>query len=416
MSIKKKVLNSEWIVILLLLAFFPPAYLNQNAMLDHVLDALKLFGFLLIFCFYLTDIRKHIQKPFNILLIALLAELFIATLISEEASLYAYLTQAITVFSVCFLTEEIAIHNPYVGLKSMYIYFSVCVLINTLTVFVYPNAMYANNRGIRVCWFLGEDNGGYIYYIIASMTALLYCHYVKKRVTVISLLVWCCAFIFVFYRDIATGIVCQIVWLSLVIFSRFDWFKKTLLARYAFYITAGGFALLVVMRRLILEPITTALHRSVTLTGRTFIWDKVLILISRRIFFGYGVCDGTVFDSLAMNKGLLNAHNWLLMLMYYGGGFAALIFLILFYVTCKERKAEIGTGYNLYLTITLIVLSARFLVEAGSMQFFPFLLALMAYRTEFVKKLECGRVEDHISLLSRVSFPRIRVIVRGVKS
>ena len=386
MSIKKKVLNSEWIVILLLLAFFPPAYLNQNAMLDHVLDALKLFGFLLIFCFYLTDIRKHIQKPFNILLIALWAELFIATLISEEASLYAYLTQAITVFSVCFLTEEIAIHNPYVGLKSMYIYFSVCVLINTLTVFIYPNAMYADVGGYR-CWFLGDDNTGYSYYIVASTLAMAYCASKKEKFTIISLCVWVSGYIFAFGREIGSGRICQILWGLLFLIYHFNWIKNSIKARYILYVAVGGFLVLVIFRSAVIEPIALAVGKSVTLTGRTIVWDNLLKAIAQRPLLGFGVSSSEEFAKI-VHTSIWGAHNYILQILFWGGICGGVLFALLIFFACKGPKEIFKSDYCRCIIIGLIIVLVRLLVENGASSHFDFLLTMLAYSAETVPDLQ----------------------------
>ena len=83
MALQKQILNSKLIIILLLLAFFPPAYLGRIAVINLALDALKLTGFILIFALFMVDIKKHLKKPFNILLIVLLAELLLSTLFSK---------------------------------------------------------------------------------------------------------------------------------------------------------------------------------------------------------------------------------------------------------------------------------------------------------------------------------------------
>lgn len=382
-KILQSIFESGWIQLLLLLSFFPPAYLTQNALLDQLFDAMKLMAFLLVCVQYFADIRKHMQNSFNILLLLLWAEMLVSTLLSEDASLHVYLVAAIPVFGPCFMVEEIALHNSMKGLKSMYLYFSACVLINTATFFLYPNAMYANNRNLWVCWFLGEDNAGYAYYIIASTISMLYCRYISKRITAVSLMVWLCSFISVFYRDIATGIVCQLLWAVLVICSCMKWFKRLLRPRLAFYITTGGFFLLVISRKLLLDSVTTVLHRNVTLSGRTVLWDIVWKRVLIKPFLGYGICDGYTFDRFARNNGLLHAHNCLLMLAFYGGLTAALLFCLLFLFACRKDRTRPYTDFDWCIAIGLIMISVRFLVEAGNLQLFYPLLALSAYSMEF---------------------------------
>lgn len=393
MALQKQILNSKLIIILLLFAFFPPAYLGRIAVINLALDALKLAGFIMIFALFMVDIKKHLKKPFNILLIVLLAELLLSTLFSKYASLHYYISTVVPILDICFLTGEIALHNPYIGLKSMYIYFSACVLINTATIFLFPNAMYANNRGIWVCWFLGEDNGGYIYYIVASTVAMIYTQCISKKATVLSFLVWGSSFVFAFYRDIGTGKACQIIWAVLVLGYQFEWIRRFLKARYVLYVIAGGFVALVLLRSSIIAPIASALGKDITITGRTLIWDKTLLRISEKPLLGWGLCDGVVFDRLVMNRGLLNAHNWLLMLTFYGGIIAAALFVLAVISACRYEKNDRNSLFYRCMVIGLIVLAVRFLVEAGSMPVMFMMLAMIAYSNEFTQGLKNVQVK-----------------------
>lgn len=393
MALQKQILNSKLIIILLLFAFFPPSYLGRIAVINLALDAIKLAGFIMIFALFMVDIKKHLKKPFNILLIVLLAELLLSTLFSKYASLYYYISTVVPILGICFLTGEIALHNPYTGLKSMYIYFSACVLINTATIFLFPNAMYANNRGIWVCWFLGEDNSGYIYYIVASTVAMIYTQCISKKATVLSFLVWGASFVFTFYRDIGTGKACQIIWAVLVLGYQFEWIRRFLKARYVLYVIAGGFVALVLLRSSIIAPIASALGKDITITGRTLIWDKTLLRISEKPLLGWGLCDGVVFDRLVMNRGLLNAHNWLLMLTFYGGIIAAALFVLAVISACRYEKNDRNSLFYRCMVIGLIVLAVRFLVEAGSMPVMFMMLAMIAYSNEFTQGLKNVQVK-----------------------
>ena len=392
MALQKQILNSKLIIILLLFAFFPPAYLGRIAVINLALDALKLAGFIMIFALFMVDIKKHLKKPFNILLIVLLAELLLSTLISKYASLYYYISTVVPILGICFLTGEIALHNPYTGLKSMYIYFSACVLINTATIFLFPNAMYANNRGIWVCWFLGEDNSGYIYYIVASTVAMIYTQCISKKATVLSFLVRGASFVFTFYRDIGTGKACQIIWAVLVLGYQFEWIRRFLKARYVLYVIAGGFVALVLLRSSIIAPIASALGRNVTITGRTLLWDRALIRIKEKPLLGFGLCTGEKYNEL-MNTMVLSAHNWLLMLMFYGGIVAVVLFSLTVICACRDAKPARSSLFYRCMVIGLIVLAVRFLVEAGAMHIMFMMLAMIAYSNEFTQGLKNVQVK-----------------------
>lgn len=400
-----------FIGLFLLLGFVPPAYLNQNLAINKILDLMRLISFILVFLFYMIDFEIHIKKPFNWILVLLYVELLLATIMSKNASIHSYIGMAIPSLGLIMFVEEFTIHNPYIGIKSLYIYFSICTLINTLTVFLFPAAMYANNRGMWVCWFLGEDNGGYVYYIVASICAMLYSYYITKKNTLLSILIWINSFLFVFYRDIATGKICQLLWILLFWGYQGGYLKKVLRARYAFDVSLIGFILLVLSRHSILETIAVFFNRRASL-GRTNLWDCVLDRIMERPIWGFGICSGEEFNKIALNNGLLHAHNWILMIAFYGGVIAIVLFWSLFFCACYQAKEFRSARYYQYVSIGLLIYMVRFLVEAGDQHFLFMFLAMLAYSKEFLKNMNEEDCLEDPSLFEVTGIPKIKLSFR----
>lgn len=387
----------------------------QNALVDRLFDAMKLMAFLGVCVLFFVDIRKHMQKSFDILLLLLWAEMLVSTLMSDDASLRTYLTTVITVFGSCFMIEAISLHSPMKGLKSMYLYFSTCVLINTLTVFLYPNALYPNNRNIWCCWFLGEDNVGYSYYIAASVITMLYSRCISKRITYLTVLVWVSSFLFVFHNDIATGIVSQFFFLMLVLGYWFGWFRKLINAKTSLYITVGGFLLLVVTRWLIIEPITSVLGRSVTFSGRTVLWDYILKRLWEQCpFMGFGVIykeiDFRNIISLPTYlRGLSSAHNLTLQFFFWGGLLGLILFFIVIWSANRDGNEFRQSNVYQCCAIGLIVFSVRFLMEQGNHHFFFMFLALLSYCREFESNMETEEVPTHAARIRFKQMPDVRL-------
>lgn len=386
MRLNRKIrLNNSWLVFLLLFSLFPPRYFEENAIINLVLAAMKFFAALIVLLVYIKKIKLHLRKKYNILLVCIWLELLVSTFISVNigASVYQCCIAMLQVITTCFLVEELMTYAPIYGIKCMYIYFSLCVLVNTATVFIFPNAMYADQGGWR-CWILGDDNTGYAYYIVASTIASLYVDYIAKRITFISICVWVSAFIYVFQRGIGTGIMCQLIWLFLFLGSRFKCFRKILNAHYALYITIGFFLLIVLSRKFILEPIVTALGKTVTLSGRTIIWDTVLKSVRDKICLGYGFFVREGFNKLLSLRGG-GTHNYFLNLLFQGGIVGVSLFSMLIFYACRTKKELLGTNYYKCLTIGLLVLAVRFLVENGRNEFFYMVLAMISYTPEFIE-------------------------------
>lgn len=381
----KKTLNSKLIILLFLLGLFPPAYIKRFPLPDIALSALKVAAAVVILLIFFVDIKKTSKKTFNILLIVLTLELLFSTLFSTDASVLSWLNKIVTVVIVCFFCEELMTIAPYNGLRCLYWYFSLVTLINTVTVFLYPHAMYQNNRGIWVCWFLGEDNAAYFYYILTSTFAMLYCSYMTKRITLLALLDWAGAFIFVFHNDIVTGMICQIVWLFLIAGYQFRLFRKLLKAQHALYIMLAGFILLVLMRKVILNTVIVAFGREASLSARMSFWDRTIALILKRPVFGYGVCDGDVFAGMIGFKGFTMAHDWLLDLGFMGGIVAIIFYIVQLVFAFREGTEFRKTAYYRCVVIGMIIVFIRAVTEGSNREGYFMLPAMICYSKEFLE-------------------------------
>lgn len=381
----RKILNSKWLILLFLLDLFRPAYFDQISFLNVFMDGIRIMLSITILILYFISIKVHAGKTFNILLYILAAELLLSTLMSRNASIHAWIIQMLHALILCFFVEELMVYAPYNGLKCLYTYFSLITLINTVTLFIFPNAMYPNTGGRWVCWFLGEDNTAYIFYVFASTFAMLYCQYVSKRVTLFALLTWLSAFIFVFHNDIATGIVCQLIWLLLIAGYQFNWFKKLLKAQYALYIMFAGLFVLVISRNMFLAFVIEALGRDITLSGRTIIWDRTIELILKKPVFGYGVCEGTVFANMArLNVPSSIPHNWILFLTFSGGIVAVFLHVIQVYSACRVAWPFRASPYYRCLVIGLIIVFFRAVIEGSFWPAYFIFPAMIYYSKEFL--------------------------------
>lgn len=388
----KSLLNSKWFVYLLLFSLFSPVYFDSYVLLDRAIAFLKLLACIVIAFIYVLRIKTHMRKQFNTVFLCLWIELLISTLLhlNEGTSAYACFFQFMSIAPGCFLAEELLLDAPRNGIECMYGYFSFWVLANTMTVYLFPQALYADAGGWR-CWLLGDDNTAYAFYILASTLALVYSRCLIKRTTLISFCVWACSFIYVFQRDIATGIMCQLLWLLLFIIYHSKWLRKMLNANYALYITVGGFILIVLLRRLILESVVTALGRSMTLSGRTPIWDAVLGSVKGKyLLLGHGVYTGDGFN-LVLAQRARGTHNYFLNLLFWGGIAGVVLFSLLILYACRHRKELRKTDFYRCITIGLIICAARFLVENGRNEFFYILLAMLSYTNEFTEKTSTVR-------------------------
>lgn len=389
MSMIKRILNTRWIILLFLFLLFTPGYFLQKEIFALVRRLLRYAVILFLFIAYNLSIREKKSKRFNITLLILWILLLISTILYQDAPFYEYAKNILLILSVCIFVELLAILAPYNGLQCMYRYFVLCVFINTATVFIFPNAMYAQqSTGNWICWFLGDDNSGYTYYIVASTLAMIHDDCIAKKITGLSIMTYLCAFVFVFHNQIATGIVSQIVWLFLFLGYRFRWGRKFLKPRYVIYALAGIFVGLVFLRSFILKPIVSALNRDVTLSTRTILWDNILSVVLKRPFWGYGTIDIDTFRKLFSTSSVTAAHNYYLQILLWGGFPALILFGMLIYSAGKDGRSLANAGFYYCAVIGLATAGVRFMAETGFAELFYLLLTLVAFAKEFTLGLD----------------------------
>lgn len=403
---QRTIMNSKLLCFFMIFSLFPPTYLLTLPACELLLRIMRYGAALLVLLVYFADIKHHC-KIFNIILWLLWGELFLTTAFLNSSSLPNYYSNVSAVMLPVFLIEAIALRGARNGLKCLYWYFSIATLVNTVMVFLVPNGMYLDADGIRACWLLADDNTAYAWYIMASTIALLYCYYIAKQMTVVSIMVWANAFVFVFNRQIATGMACQLVWAVLFFGFHLRWFRKLLKARFTLYFVLGSFFLVVINRKFIFSGIVDALGKEVTLTGRTLVWDKVLEVIAKRPLLGGGVYSSTQFYYLT-GYNVLGPHNYILMLLLWGGAIATVLFILAYFFAYRTNIDWKNTRYVQCLTIGLFICSLRFLTETGNVQFFYLHMALLAYAEQFLNYIQVPAI-NHLKIKG---LPRIRVVIR----
>lgn len=124
----------------------------------------------------------------------------------------------------------------------------------------------------------------------------------------------------------------------------------------------------------IATPVFTLLNRNASLSGRTGIWDRALILIGDSPLFGYGIpAEEAVKSSFG---GFSTAHNMLLTTAYYGGLVGLCLYLACFVSAIKAVDGDSPSGTFVF--ISIVGLMAMGTVESLGMgiSFLAFPLAI----------------------------------------
>ena len=217
--------------------------------------------------------------------------------------------------------------NPRVLLTALSMLMTILVLINILTVFLYPDGLYTTGNGysLNKYWFLGYDNAHIVMYIFCIMLIGLvsYLNYGRVRTPWMLIMYALCAFVMIKLWS-ATAIV-ALVLLGLFIFfpSVFD--KANYVFNIRTYIIVTAITCVAIIIYATSSPTNTGLvsgflnnvlQKDIGFNGRYMIWNNYLYNIRKHLIFGNGSEDASI---LIMKNGVNGAHNEWLQILYNGG-------------------------------------------------------------------------------------------------
>jgi hypothetical protein len=324
----------QWMYYLLLTPFFKPAILGVlegTDWLENIFDLWRMAAAVGICGLYLYQMIKRRRGPSPVLIFLwlYLGCIAVSTLIRED-NLWSLINYVMTIGIFGVLLELSLRDDPVMAVNMLVMPLTVLILINFILLCLYPNGL---------CWggtygysynFLGIDNFlapilvPYMFFTVlrSSMVhgKVNWFAYAMVVVSAVSLLlVWS-----------ATGLMGLLVALVfLLFFYEHRW--QTLFNFDTALGLGGGLFFSIVLFRLqniFAFFIEGVLHKGLSFTGRTDIWDKAIAMILESPFLGYGIAQSGKVYRLSKHK-YYHAHNAFLEVMVEGGVFALIAFLLM---------------------------------------------------------------------------------------
>lgn len=279
--------------------------------------------------------RKHIKiEPSIIIILLYYVFLLFSTFLMNTGNYRRVGMQAYPILSLVLFSEYQIKRRPKVFLLSTALTLTVLNLCNFYFMFSSPDKYGVNS------FFLGNKNGLLTGMLIwyASLFAYinLYTSITKIRKNIIRTGCFIIISLALIRAWSATDLVAWIIVILMHFLPRMvvriNWIK---------YYVIGWFLLVIIrIQSLFQKVIVNILHKNLTLTNRTIIWDEALVAIKNNLVFGHGVGDSNNFFYVqqAYVPGLYSAHNELLQILYEGGLVCAIIFVLVPHLAIKRMK------------------------------------------------------------------------------
>ena len=357
-ALKSKKLTNCIIFVIAQLSFWYPGLAKViPGILFRTWNALLMLSVVFLIGLYL--INKRIPNIVTMMLFILEGWTYLSTYINNGEINIVSLSRKMAIFLlVDFFSDEF---ESIVSI--IMIVFEIMIYYNLYTCIITGPDLYGAYYGA-----LGYDNGFTIYLLAAFFWGILYQHITGNKFR--ALLLIFAVHATAFYTWIGTGIIALLVVDFLIIAYYFIGFRITLLKTYMIYVIAEIAIVLVQVQTWFSFIIVDLLHKDITFTGRTAIWDHALKLIPKKLIYGYGVMTQ---EKEVLLLGDIYSHNGLVEQVLVGGlGYWILFLLLIFIVSTEVEMCEQNS-----LVPCMIFIMASFFVAAITENTFNYILNLL---------------------------------------
>ena len=283
--------------------------------------------------------------------------------------------------------------NPKFTILSLEKIFFLLILINFITLIIFPNGLYSdvvysNN------WFLLYDNIHIFIYMPGLLVSEIASNYKKTKLNIIYIIMFLLVSYSVLYCFSATSVVAYLLYVVYIVFKNRINKLKIMNAITYFIVFLFIFFFIVVLRfQNVFEPlIVDYLHKDLTFTGRTYIWDQVTQYIKEKPVLGYGIENSKIFARKIGGETFAHAHNTVYDILYKGGIVSLLAFMSI--VICTIRKLYKNRD-NSIAKLTAFVLFTIFVMinfEARQDKIGFYIILIVGYHIESI--IESLKLKD----------------------
>ncbi len=370
--------------------FMEPKYFYYVPKIDKFFR-FAMYVLLFVLLFKYIFVWKHKTRSKIAILVIFYHIYLISVTIFRHGAVNDIVTDSIIFVGLTILTELVIHDDSTFLVKELLNLLIIELFINAFTIIIFPNGLYVTEY-FKYNFFLGYDNQHINIMLPALILALIkYKYKLKNSKFSLAVTIFLNLFIALSRFSGATLVVIFLTFiLSLPIVTNRTWIFN---GKNYFLTNIVMFFSICIMKlyngfRYIIENI---LGKSMTFTGRIYIWDRALYYIKQNWLFGYGVETYTYRDQ-KMNlpwyyPAELHAHNRFIETMYRGGLVLTVIYLIILIIAFKGTMKSKNIIAAKMIAIGIFVYLTGMLTEfyKHSYLFFPMLLM-----GELVSEIDVG--------------------------
>ena len=360
---------------------------------SNILNLLWYIGAVIVFLYafsYILYSRKFNKLDFTMMMFYIF--LLVSTLLNQ-GDLVSYVKELISFLTTYFVIKFGLEKSPKKFINIFSTYLSLLLVLNTLsTIIFYPDAMFRDNN--NPIFFMGGDNTSVRLYIIAVLFSFMK-KYIKNKKMVMPVASLLNLFVFSMIRDLGGGKICFIILLLCTGYLIYGVNIPRKIMRKIIMVNVLLFFILVIVNKMSLFKfiIVDILHRNLSLTDRTIIWDITIKKIMSKPVMGYGMIDGLAFQSMLPYIIGVNAHNTYLMILFDGGIVLFAIFIISMIIVQMNFDSVKHDRWIYMIPLTLLTLMIRAQIEGWDVVWL-FMLLFLCYSYNKIEQLGKKEIDE----------------------
>lgn len=369
-------MNSKFMLFLIFFILLKPGSFSEYTAwknIGNIINILRIF--ICMWCLFYFLLRRCKIDKFILFIILFYCSLLFSTFYFKQSYLNL-IYEFVSILSWIVLFKINMLDNKDKFLTTLENTFFILLLINFITIILFPGGFYLNSSGYSGNYFLGYDNN-LITYIFPAL-ALSFTNSLNKngKIVLKSIFLLIISFCSIIFTWSATGIVSMVIMIALFLVYTIN--KKDFPIKKYIVVALILFIGIVFLRfqNIFSFIIEGWLKKDLTFTGRTYIWDIFISEIKKSILIGHGIVDSK-YLILTLNAG--HAHNYFLQILYQGGLLTLSMFLGFFFSAINKVK---NCNEKKYVGIVIFAYLISFIFEAYSLTNMFIIVLLIAYYYE----------------------------------
>ena len=346
---------SFFFLILLFVPFFKPDIVVSFPKINYIYYALLLIS---LFVIVLNYIKNHNLNKFIILYIIY----FIITLIStilNDGNIPKMLVDFLQNIGIIMAIEIYSKKNCEKLFKVLTVMFYSITILNTLSFILVPEGIVKTQIMKEPIYFLGIDNRFSFNYLPGICVISIYDYLRKNKLSILTYLYMFITYVTFIYFWSAGALVAETLLIIYILFLRN---KININPKKYLTIDLIAFISLVFFRiqNLFSFLIVDVLHKDLTLSSRTFLWDKAIKIIKNNLFIGIGVQKS---EYMLNNISAYHSHSYFLNILVQSGVFGLISFLLCIFVSLKKLSQYENSNISKIISFTIFSMLIMLLVD-----------------------------------------------------